>query len=79
MLLAEMQDFIKRQEGDAVLVLHYKGSHGPAYYKRHPSQFEKFAPVCETNELDKCKQEEVVNAYDNSILYTDYLGGNLCD
>ncbi|MBH3389287.1 phosphoethanolamine--lipid A transferase [Pseudomonas putida] len=78
-LLTEMQDFIKRQEGDAVLVLHYKGSHGPAYYKRYPSQFKKFAPVCETNELDKCKQEEVVNAYDNSILYTDYVTANLID
>ena len=78
-LLSEMEDFIKRQEGDAVLVLHYKGSHGPAYYKRYPSQFKKFEPVCETNELDKCKQQEVINAYDNSILYTDYVTAGLID
>lgn len=78
-LLSEMEDFIKRQEGDAVLVLHYKGSHGPAYYKRYPPQFKKFEPVCETNELDKCKQQEVINAYDNSILYTDYVTAGLID
>ena len=78
-LLSEMEDFINRQEGDAVLVLHYKGSHGPAYYKRYPSQFKKFEPVCETNELDKCKQQEVINAYDNSILYTDYVTAGLID
>lgn len=78
-LLSEMEDFIKRQEGDAVLVLHYKGSHGPAYYKRYPPQFKKFEPVCETNELDKCQQQEVVNAYDNSILYTDYVTAGLID
>ncbi|MDZ4020599.1 phosphoethanolamine transferase [Pseudomonas sichuanensis] len=78
-LLAEMEDFIKRQAGDAVLVLHYKGSHGPAYYKRYPSKFRKFEPVCETNELDKCKQQEVVNAYDNSILYTDYVTSGVID
>ena len=78
-LLAEMEDFIKSLEGDAVLVLHYKGSHGPAYYKRYPSQFRKFEPVCETNELDKCKQQEVINAYDHSILYTDYVTSALID
>ncbi|MCI1021458.1 phosphoethanolamine--lipid A transferase [Pseudomonas putida] len=78
-LLSEMEDFIKRQEGDAVLVLHYKGSHGPAYYKRYPTQFKKFGPVCETNELDKCEQQEVINAYDNSILYTDYVTAGLID
>jgi len=55
------------------IVLHTKGSHGPAYYKRYPKEFEKFKPVCKTNQLQKCKKEEVVNAYDNTILYTDYF------
>lgn len=44
-----------------------------------PSQFKKFEPVCETNELDKGKQQEVVNAYDNSIVFTDYVTANLID
>jgi len=55
------------------IVLHTKGSHGPAYYKRYPENFEKFKPVCKTNQLQDCKKEEVVNAYDNTILYTDYI------
>jgi len=55
------------------IVLHTKGSHGPAYYKRYPKEFEKFKPVCKTNQLQECKKEEVKNAYDNTILYTDYI------
>ena len=49
------------------------GNHGPAYYKRYPKEFEKFTPVCKTNQLEQCTQEEVSNAYDNAILYTDYF------
>jgi len=55
------------------IVLHTKGSHGPAYYKRYPKKYEKFKPVCKTNQLQECKKEEVINAYDNTILYTDYI------
>ena len=55
------------------IVLHTKGSHGPAYYKRYPKKFDKYNPVCKTNQLQDCKKEEVVNAYDNTILYTDHI------
>jgi lipid A ethanolaminephosphotransferase len=57
---------------DTVLVFHQLGSHGPAYSKRYPSRFEKFKPVCRSNELKQCADEEIRNAYDNTILYTDY-------
>lgn len=56
---------------DSVIVLHQKGSHGPAYYKRYPPAFERFKPVCRTSELQKCSQGDIVNAFDNTILYTD--------
>ena len=49
------------------------GNHGPAYYKRYPKEFEKFTPVCKTNQLENCTKEEISNAYDNAILYTDYF------
>jgi len=55
------------------IVLHTKGSHGPAYYKRYPKKYAKYTPVCKTNQLQDCKREEVVNAYDNTILYTDHI------
>jgi lipid A ethanolaminephosphotransferase len=57
---------------DAVIVFHQIGSHGPAYAKRYPPEFELFKPVCRTNELNKCSEESIHNAYDNSIAYTDH-------
>ena len=58
---------------DKVVVLHTKGSHGPAYYQRYPQDFARFKPACATNELQLCTREQIVNAYDNTILYTDHV------
>ncbi|MBK9624073.1 MAG: phosphoethanolamine--lipid A transferase [Rhodocyclaceae bacterium] len=58
---------------DLVIVLHQMGNHGPAYFKRYPAGFEQFAPVCKNVELGKCTQQEIVNAYDNALSYTDYV------
>lgn len=55
------------------VVLHLRGSHGPAYHDRYPKQFEVFKPACNSVELHECTNEELVNAYDNSIVYTDYV------
>ena len=60
-------------KGDSVLVIHQQGSHGPAYYLRYPEKFRRFTPDCRTAELGNCSRQEIVNAYDNSILYTDYI------
>ena len=49
------------------------GNHGPAYFRRYPPQFRRFLPDCETAELRDCTREQVVNAYDNAILYTDHV------
>ncbi len=56
-----------------LLILHTSTSHGPTYYKKYPERFKEFTPVCENVELGKCTQEELINAYDNTILYTDYI------
>ncbi|MDP5069559.1 MAG: phosphoethanolamine--lipid A transferase, partial [Congregibacter sp.] len=58
---------------DIFLVLHTMGSHGPEYYKRYPDAFEVFTPTCKTNLLSECSREEIENAYDNSILYADFV------
>ncbi len=55
------------------VVLHTSTSHGPTYYKKYPKEFEVFTPVCTTVEMAEADHEELINAYDNSILYTDYL------
>jgi len=70
-MLAGLDDFIAQQDGDILIVLHQIGSHGPAYYKRYPSNFAVFTPDCQTKELSDCTDQEIVNAYDNTILYTD--------
>ena len=62
---------------DNLIILHQMGSHGPAYHKRYPQEFEKFKPACNTDDITKCSNEEINNAYDNSILYTDYFLGKL--
>jgi lipid A ethanolaminephosphotransferase len=56
-----------------VVVLHQMGNHGPAYYKRTPDNKKVFQPECRTNVLQKCPTEEIVNAYDNAVRYTDHL------
>jgi lipid A ethanolaminephosphotransferase len=58
---------------DSLVVLHQQGSHGPAYFERYPSQFEAFAPVCRAADLGRCKRATVINAYDNTIVYTDHV------
>lgn len=63
-------DPAKRQRG-VVLVMHQMGSHGPAYYKRSPASAKPFGPECTSNALQQCAREQVLNAYDNSIVYTD--------
>jgi lipid A ethanolaminephosphotransferase len=58
---------------DRVIVLHTKGSHGPAYHQRYPEAFARFQPACTTNELQLCSRQQIINAYDNTILYTDHV------
>jgi len=79
-MLAGLQDYIDRTaRGDILIVLHQMGNHGPAYYKRYPKEFERFTPVCETNQLEECTNEQIGNAYANAILYTDYFLSRVID
>ena len=72
-LLDKLPEMIRDAKDDLVVVLHQKGSHGPAYYKRYPAAFKRFTPVCETNQLEDCSREAIVAGYDNTILYTDHF------
>jgi lipid A ethanolaminephosphotransferase len=63
----------ERRARATVVVLHQMGSHGPAYYKRSPSTSKPFQPECTSHALQKCPPEQLVNAYDNSIHYTDQV------
>ncbi|RUO98344.1 phosphoethanolamine transferase [Hyphomicrobium sp.] len=64
---------IAELEGDTVIVLHMMGSHGPAYWKRYPPKFETFTPACKDSQFSRCELSAIVNAYDNTLVYTDHV------
>ncbi|MEY4482481.1 MAG: Phosphoethanolamine transferase EptA [Pseudomonadota bacterium] len=70
-LLDSLEWQIQHNAGNQVIILHQLGNHGPAYHARYPKEFEKYSPACNTSDLSQCSQQEIVNAYDNSIRYTD--------
>ncbi len=73
-MLIGLDTFIaEHRNKDILIVLHQMGNHGPEYYRRYPKEFERFKPACQTGELRDCTKEEIDNAYDNAILYTDYF------
>ena len=73
-LIANLSEEIEQAKSPKVfIIIHTSTSHGPTYYKKYPPEFEKFAPVCKSVEPKGCEQREIVNAYDNTILYTDFL------
>lgn len=72
-LLHKLNEKVVSATGSKVIVLHQKGSHGPDYFKRYPRNKEFYTPVCKSNQLQNCTKVEVVNAYDNTIRYTDYF------
>lgn len=72
-LLGDLAAQVRARPGDRVVVLHQLGSHGPSYFERYPAAFERFKPVCKTADLGSCSRQQIVNAYDNSITYTDHF------
>ena len=74
LLLTNLKDeILKSTKNKILIVLHTSTSHGPTYSKKYPPNFEKFKPVCNSVELGNCSQTELINAYDNTIVYTDYI------
>lgn len=67
------EDILASEKPKTLIILHTNTSHGPTYFKKYPSEFEVFTPVCTTVEMSKADQQELINAYDNTILYTDWL------
>lgn len=68
-----MEDYIRQLKGNGIIVIHTIGSHGPTYNHRYPPAFRKFVPTCETSQIQECSQEQLVNTYDNTLLYADYI------
>ncbi|MEE4410321.1 MULTISPECIES: kdo(2)-lipid A phosphoethanolamine 7''-transferase [unclassified Serratia (in: enterobacteria)] len=71
-LIDELQDSLGRHpQGKHLVILHTKGSHY-MYTERYPRAFARYKPECQGID-DACSTEEMINSYDNSLLYTDYF------
>lgn len=70
-LLSYVDTLLDTSDTDLLLVLHSMGSHGPAYYRRYPENLAQFQPYCQSKAPQTCTIEEIVNAYDNTVVYTD--------
>lgn len=67
------QELQHLQNGTTFLVIHQMGSHGPTYYQRYPKEYRKFTPDCPRSDIQNCTTEALVNTYDNTLVYTDYI------
>lgn len=72
-MLKEIQELIQDAKANTFLVINLRGSHGSKYFERYPKEFEFFKPVCKEENLQKCTQEQLINAYDNSLRYSDFV------
>ncbi|WP_375070646.1 phosphoethanolamine transferase [Stenotrophomonas lactitubi] len=78
-LLHQLGARIEAMPGDGLIVLHQLGSHGPTYFERYPADARTFSPTCDSNQIQKCSNEALVNTYDNTLVYTDRLLGKAID
>ncbi len=78
-LLFALPAELPKMTGDGLIVLHSMGSHGPTYHLRVTPEFEVFKPVCPTERIEACSREQIVNSYDNSIVYTDHVLAGLIE
>lgn len=77
--LDRLRGAMDKATGNTVIVLHQIGSHGPAYFKRYPTDFERFKPACHSIQFGDCTADEIVNAYDNTVAFTDHVLASIID
>jgi lipid A ethanolaminephosphotransferase len=79
--VAALRGLLKEHPDNLFVFFHPFGSHWP-YDTRYPERFRVHKPVCNpldpsivalAQDMSACVPEELVNAYDNSILYADYI------
>lgn len=72
-LLNGLGQIIKANKGNQLITLHLIGSHGPTYWQRYPAGKAVFSPACNRSDIENCSDQEIMNVYDNSQVYTDYV------
>lgn len=71
-MLEEASKIASSATKDTIVFLHLIGSH-VQYNDRYPESFKRYIPVCNRADIENCTLDELRNAYDNTIVYTDYL------
>jgi lipid A ethanolaminephosphotransferase len=71
-LLKDIDNLVGERK-DHFIVLHQRGSHGPAYHTDVPAAQKEFLPECDLPNLRNCDLGLINNAYDNTILYSDFF------
>jgi KDO II ethanolaminephosphotransferase len=78
LLVPELKKSLDRHpDGKHLVVLHTKGSHY-LYSQRYPREFARYQPECMGVD-DTCSKAMLVNAFDNSVLYTDTVLDSVFD
>jgi lipid A ethanolaminephosphotransferase len=73
-LFRGLRERIESSKKDKVLIiLHTSTSHGPKYADKYPKEFEVYKPVARNVEEGEKNIGLLINAYDNTIRYTDFL------
>jgi glucan phosphoethanolaminetransferase (alkaline phosphatase superfamily) len=78
-LLDAFKRVLAKQEQKQLIVLHTLGSHF-SYTDRYPPAFDRFLPSGKGQKIgmhDKANRELLSNAYDNTVLYTDFIVAGL--
>lgn len=72
-MLENIEKNIDKMQGNRMLLMHLIGSHGPTYFQRYPQDKKVFQPDCPRADIENCTVDQIINTYDNTILYTDYV------
>ncbi|WP_158651337.1 phosphoethanolamine transferase [Pseudotamlana carrageenivorans] len=67
-----IDNVIHKKNENQVLFIHLQGTH--FFYKnRYPDTYQVFKGTTSYSPFDSPKNQEIINSYDNSILYNDYI------
>ncbi len=66
-----------KPEKPTVVFFHMMGAHGPKYFERSDAARKAFLPECDDADLTSCERSTIVNAFDNSVRYSDWVMASL--
>ncbi len=78
-MLENFDQKVDELKGNRMMVMHLIGSHGPTYFQRYPKEMGAFQPDCPRSDIENCSVDQIVNTYDNTIAYTDYVVAQTID